>query len=135
MDSEAGTMVASRRSGIETEWVFLALSAVLFIVCAALTVNWQGSMTSNGPMPDGMAMSGNMADNMAMPAEPAADVVTMPSMWVKSPGQSWLVAGGTFEAMWIVMMVAMMLPSLVPTLLAYRHEMPSASQVQLNGAT
>ena len=37
------------------------------------------------------------------------------------PGHTWLGAGVSFLAMWVVMMVAMMLPSLVPTLWRYRH--------------
>src|SRR5437016_12632791 len=36
-------------------------------------------------------------------------------------GQPWLGAAGSFLTMWIVMMVAMMLPSLVPTLRRYRQ--------------
>src|SRR5436853_348068 len=35
------------------------------------------------------------------------------------PGQTWLPAAASFLGMWIVMMVAMMLPSLVPTLWRY----------------
>src|SRR5439155_10545019 len=37
------------------------------------------------------------------------------------PGQSWLGAAASFLAMWVVMMVAMMLPSLAPTLWRYRQ--------------
>src|SRR5437588_5966684 len=37
------------------------------------------------------------------------------------PGQTWLPAAASFLGMWIVMMVAMMLPSLVPTLWRYRQ--------------
>ena len=36
-------------------------------------------------------------------------------------GQPWLGAAGSFLTMWVVMMVAMMLPSLVPTLWRYRQ--------------
>ena len=36
-------------------------------------------------------------------------------------GQTWLGAAASFLGMWIVMMVAMMLPSLVPTLWRYRQ--------------
>src|SRR6266699_7307247 len=36
-------------------------------------------------------------------------------------GQAWPVAAAGFLAMWVVMMVAMMLPSLVPTLRRYRQ--------------
>ncbi len=37
---------------------------------------------------------------------------TMSMAWMRMPGQSWVGAGGTFLGMWVVMMVAMMLPSL-----------------------
>src|SRR2546422_1335539 len=37
------------------------------------------------------------------------------------PGQTWLPAAASFLAMWDVMMVAMMLPSLVPVLWRYRQ--------------
>src|SRR5437870_11799232 len=37
------------------------------------------------------------------------------------PGQTWLPAAASFLGMWIVMMVAMMLPSLVPTRWRYRQ--------------
>src|SRR5437660_8367430 len=37
------------------------------------------------------------------------------------PGQTWLPAAASFLGMWVVMMVAMMLPSLVPTLWRYRQ--------------
>jgi len=36
-------------------------------------------------------------------------------------GQPWLGAAGSFLTMWVVMMMAMMLPSLVPTLWRYRQ--------------
>jgi predicted metal-binding membrane protein len=36
-------------------------------------------------------------------------------------GQTWLGAAASFLGMWVVMMVAMMLPSLVPTLRRYRQ--------------
>jgi len=37
------------------------------------------------------------------------------------PGQSWAVAAAAFVAMWLVMMIAMMLPSLAPVLLRHRR--------------
>jgi predicted metal-binding membrane protein len=42
-----------------------------------------------------------------------------PTMWMRMPGQSWTAAEASFLGMWIVMTVAMMLPSLAPTL--WRH--------------
>ena len=45
---------------------------------------------------------------------------TMSMLWMRMPGQSWAGATASFVAMWTVMMVAMMLPSLVPMLHRYR---------------
>ena len=43
------------------------------------------------------------------------------------PGQTWLGAAASFLALWVVMMVAMMLPSLVPTL--WRYSQAGLSQL------
>ncbi|MDQ3280579.1 MAG: DUF2182 domain-containing protein [Acidobacteriota bacterium] len=40
--------------------------------------------------------------------------------WMRMSGQSWLGAAASFVVMWVVMMVAMMLPPLVATLSRYR---------------
>jgi len=42
-------------------------------------------------------------------------------VWVRMPGQTWLGAATSFVEMWVVMMVAMMLPSLTPMLWRYRQ--------------
>lgn len=80
---------------------FFGISALLFIGSAALTIAWCGSMSAMGgmPMPGGWTMS------MA---------------WMRMPEQTWGEAAVAFIAMWSVMMVAMMLPSLVPMLWRYR---------------
>jgi len=52
---------------------------------------------------DGMEMSGG----------------AMSMMWTRMPGQSWSGTATSFLVMWVAMMGAMMLPSLVPTL--WRH--------------
>jgi predicted metal-binding membrane protein len=44
----------------------------------------------------------------------------MATMWTRMPGQTWPGAAAAFLGMWTVMMVAMMLPSLVPMLYRYR---------------
>ena len=41
-------------------------------------------------------------------------------LWTRLPGQTWLGAAASFLAMWGVMMMAMMLPSLMPVLWRYR---------------
>jgi predicted metal-binding membrane protein len=50
---------------------------------------------------------------------------TMSMAWMRMPGQTWPGAAASFLGMWVVMMVAMMLPSLVPMLLRYRQAVGS----------
>ena len=45
----------------------------------------------------------------------------MSMAWMRMPGQTWANATASFVGMWVVMMVAMMLPSLVPMLWRYRQ--------------
>lgn len=79
---------------------FLAVSALLFTISTAVTVVWGASMSTM----DGMPMPGGW---------------TMSMTWM--PGQDWSGAVLSFLGMWVVMMVAMMMPSLVPMLLQYRQ--------------
>jgi len=81
---------------------FLGVSALLFVASAAATVGWCASMSAIGgmPMPGGWTMS------MA---------------WMRMPGQTWPGFAASFLGMWVVMMVAMMLPSLAPMLWRYRE--------------
>ena len=44
---------------------------------------------------------------------------TMSMVWMRMPGQSWLAITASFLGMWVVMMVAMMLPSAAPMILLY----------------
>jgi predicted metal-binding membrane protein len=60
---------------------------------------------------------------------------TMSMMWMRMPGQTWPGAAASFLAMWIVMMMAMMLPSLVPILRRYRRTLAAASSANLAGPT
>jgi predicted metal-binding membrane protein len=73
------------------------VSALLFAASASLTIVWCRSMSAmeEMPMPGGWTMS---------------------MSWMRMPGQTWPGAAASFLGMWIVMMVAMMLPSLVPML-------------------
>jgi predicted metal-binding membrane protein len=82
--------------------LFVGISALLFAASATVTIVWCGSMSAHGgmPMPGGWTMS------MA---------------WMRMPNQTWPAAAATFLGMWTVMMVAMMLPSLVPTLWRYHQ--------------
>src|SRR5438552_6545500 len=80
---------------------FLGVSALLSAASTAVTVAWCRSMSNMGeiPMPGGWTLS------MA---------------WMPMCGQTWAGAAASFVGMWTVMMVAMMLPSLVPMLWRYR---------------
>src|SRR5215472_582869 len=84
-----------------TEGMFTGVTALIFAVSAGLTALWCESMQAMGEMwmPGGWTMS------MA---------------WMRMPGQTRLGAAASFAGMWIVMMLAMMLPSLAPTLWRYR---------------
>jgi predicted metal-binding membrane protein len=80
--------------------IFFGVSALLFGASMAVTIVWGASMSTMGgmPMPGGWTMS---------------------MTWM--PGQDWSGAALSFLGMWVVMMMAMMMPSLVPMLLRYRH--------------
>jgi predicted metal-binding membrane protein len=85
-----------------SERTFLGASALLFAASAAATLAWCASMPASG----GMAMPGGWTMSMA---------------WMRMPGQTWAGAAASFLGMWLVMMTAMMLPSLVPMLRRYRQ--------------
>ena len=74
---------------------FFGVSALLFVASAALTIALGESMSAMGEMP----MPGGWTMSMA---------------WMRMPGQTWPGAAASFLGMWVAMMVAMMLPSLVP---------------------
>jgi predicted metal-binding membrane protein len=109
----AGLWIPRRRdSGRNAEHVLLAVSSLLFAASAVLTLVWCAPMSAMGgmPMPGGWTMS------MA---------------WMPMPGQTWAGAAASFVGMWIVMMVAMMLPSLVPMLRRYREAVTSAGRARV----
>ena len=56
---------------------------------------------------------------------------TMSMAWMRMPGQSWVGAAAMFLGMWLVMMVAMMLPSLVPMLWRYRQAVSATVETHL----
>ena len=60
---------------------------------------------------------------------------TMSMAWMRMSGQTWLGAAASFLAMWVVMMAAMMLPSLVPMLWRYRQAAGTAHTAHLGGLT
>src|SRR5437763_17043530 len=95
-----------------SQQAFLAVSALLFAASVAVTIVWCTSMSAMGgmPMPGGWTMS------MA---------------WMRMPGQTWPGAAASFLGMWVVMMVAMMLPSLVPMLWRYRQAVTRTGDTRL----
>jgi predicted metal-binding membrane protein len=95
---------------------FLGASALLFAASAAVTIVWCASMS---------AMS-----EMSMPGG-----WTMSMTWMRMPGGTWLGAAATFLGMWVVMMVAMMLPSLVPMLWRYRLAVARTGETRLGRLT
>jgi predicted metal-binding membrane protein len=66
---------------------------------------------------------------------PMPDGATMPMVWMPMPGQTWLSAAGSFLGMWVVMTVAMMLPSLVPMLWRYRQAVGRTREARVGGLT
>src|SRR3989440_7153577 len=105
--------MASERA---SQRAFFGVSAVLFAASAAVTIVWCASMSAMGemPMPSGWTMS------MA---------------WMRMPGQTWPAAAASFLGMWVVMMVAMMLPSLVPMLWRYRQAVGRPDETRLGRLT
>ena len=60
---------------------------------------------------------------------------TMSMAWMRMPGQTWPGAAASFLGMWVVMMVAMMLPSLVPMLWRYRQAVGRTGETRLGRLT
>ncbi len=60
---------------------------------------------------------------------------TMSMAWMRMPGQTWLGTAASFLCMWVVMMVAMMLPSLVPMLWRYRQAVSGRGETRLGRLT
>jgi len=91
---------------------FLAVSALVFTISAATTIVWGMTMSAMGEM----SMPGGWSMSMT---------------WMRMPGQSSLGAAASFLAMWVVMMVAMMLPALVPMLGRYRQAVSGMGEPRL----
>ena len=95
---------------------FVGVSTLLFATSAAVTIAWCASMSAMG----GMAMPGDWTMSMA---------------WMLMPGQTWPGAAASFLGMWTVMMVAMMLPSLMPMLWRYRQAVGGPGETRLGRLT
>jgi predicted metal-binding membrane protein len=98
------------------ERIFLMSAALMFAASATLTILWCGSMST---MP-GMPMPGGWTMSMA---------------WMRMPGQTWFQVAASFLGMWVLMMVAMMLPSLVPMLRRYRLAIGGNCEAKLGRLT
>ena len=113
-----GERGVSRRMVTEqaSQRAFFGVSALLFAASAAVTVVWCASMSAMDAMP----MPGGWTMSMA---------------WMRLPGQTWPGAAASFLGMWVVMMVAMMLPSLVPMLWRYRQAVGRTGETRLGRLT
>src|SRR5438552_6324264 len=60
---------------------------------------------------------------------------TMSMPWMRMPGQTWLGVAASFLGVWVVMMVAMMLPSLMPMLWRYRQALFRTGETHLGRLT
>jgi predicted metal-binding membrane protein len=60
---------------------------------------------------------------------------TMSMAWMRMPGQTWPGAAASFLGMWVVMMVAMMMPSLLPMLRRYRAAVGDGGGARLGWLT
>jgi len=95
---------------------FWGVSALLFAASTAGTIVWCAAMSAMAQMP----MAGGWTMSMA---------------WMRVPGQTWPGAAASFLGMWVVMMVAMMLPSLVPMLVRYRQAVADAGDARFGRLT
>ena len=95
---------------------FFGVSALLFAASTTVTIFWCASMSAMGEM----SMPGGWTMSMA---------------WMRMPGQTWPGAAALFLGMWVVMMVAMMLPSLLPMLWRYRQAVGGTGGMRLGWLT
>ena len=91
---------------------FYGVSALLFAASAAATI----VRCFSRPAMRAMAICGDGAMSM---------------VWMRMPGESWAHAATSFLLMWIVMMAAMMLPSLTPMLERYRRAVARSGETSL----
>ena len=103
-------------SSAASQYAFLGVSTLVLAASAAGTIGWCASMSA--------------MDKMSMPGG-----WTMSMVWMRMPGQTWAAAGASFVGMWVVMMVAMMLPCLVPMLWRYRQALADTGKRRLGPLT
>jgi predicted metal-binding membrane protein len=95
---------------------FWGVSALLFATSTVATIAWCRSMSATAEM----SMPGGWRMSMA---------------WMRMPGQTWPSAGAAFLGMWVAMMMATMLPSLLPMLRRYRATVGTAGGGRLGRLT
>jgi predicted metal-binding membrane protein len=105
-------VLRQREAERNAEHAVLAVSSLMCAASTALTIRWCAPMAAM----DGMPMPGGWTMSMA---------------WMRMPGQTWGGAAASLLAMWVVMMVAMMLPSLVPMVWRYRDAVSCADERRL----
>src|SRR5450432_106659 len=88
---------------------FIAVCILSFITGVAATIYFCHTMSGGMQMPGGWTMS---------------------MMWMRMPGQTWPGAAASFLGMWVVMMVAMMLPSLFPMIKRYRQALSMTGETR-----
>jgi predicted metal-binding membrane protein len=109
-------MISGMISRRPSQQAFFGVAALLFAASAAVTFVWSAYMSGMGEMP----MPGGWTMSMA---------------WMRMPGQTWPGAAASFLGMWLAMMAAMMLPSLVPMLWRYRQAVGGSGAARLGRLT
>ena len=99
-----------------SERTFLGTAALVFAASAGVTFLWCASMSAMGEMP----MPGGGTMSMA---------------WMGMRGKTWPAAAASLLGMWVVMMVAMMMPSFIPMLWRYRHAVDRSGERRLGRLT
>ena len=102
---------------VNSRRAFLGVSAIVFAASAAMTI----------------ASCASMAATMGEMAMPGGWAMSM--MWMRMPNQTWSGAAASFFGKWVVMMVAMMLPSLTPMLWRYRQAIGAAGAIRFGRLT
>ena len=101
---------------MDSRRAFFGVSAIVFAASAAMTIASCASMSAMGEM----GMPGGWALSM---------------VWTLMRGQTWSGAAAAFVGAWVVMMIAMMLPSLAPMLWRYRQAIGTTRVTHRNWLT
>ena len=104
--------IFSRHTFRAQDRYFLVCAALVFVVCTTATIIDCVHMSAV----DGMSMAGGW---------------TMSMMWMLMPDQTWFEAAVSFARMWVVMMVAMMMPVLFTMLRRYRQSIGDIPRLNL----